>query len=282
MNLSTSFNNRLSILLKATLFCIVFTGFYVLIYFIKSPANNKSEKLTHAIIGTVVALLTTILFLKFDKKSFADIGLQMEKSTFKKIILGILIGIGLMGFISASVIYFSDFNIENNQSTSIVKFFWGTLPLFPLAYMEELAFRAYPLSILKDKLGNRNAIITTSILFGAYHMANGWTLQNAFLGAAVWGIIFGLAAIYSKGIALPTGLHYTVNVTTAAFGINSSGVNLWVLKDNKGLSLENYQSSQLETLIPQISLLLFGIICMEWYLKKADTTSNRSNIGTVQ
>ncbi|MBL0270178.1 MAG: CPBP family intramembrane metalloprotease [Chitinophagaceae bacterium] len=80
-----------------------------------------------------------------------------------------------------------------------------------------------------------------AILFGAYHLANGWTLQNAFLGAGVWGIIFGLAAYRSGGIALPTGLHYAVNMTTSAFGISSGSYHLWVLKSGDGQSLANYQ-----------------------------------------
>lgn len=260
--------NKTKIILKAILFCLVFTGLYVLFYFLKSPVYNKPGRTVHAVIGIAVGLATTLIFLKFDKKTFADIGLSFERTTLKNLFAGVVVGVGLMGLLTLSVIYFSGFKIEANNNSTLIKFLWGTLSLLPLAFMEELAFRAYPLFILKDKNGIRSSIIITSVLFAFYHIANGWSVQDSFLGAGVWGIIFGLTAVYSNGIAMPTGLHYAVNVTTSAFGINNSSFNLWVLKQKNGSTLENYQSSQLETLIPQVSLLFFGIICMEWYLRK--------------
>jgi hypothetical protein len=142
--------------------------------------------------------------------------------------------------------------------------------------MEEVGFRAYPLIILKDKTGIRNSIIITSILFALYHVANGWTIQNSFMGAGVWGIIYGLAAIYSNGISMPTGMHYAANLTASAFGISNGSFNIWILKQDNGMSLENYQSSQLTILIPQIIVLLLGIICMEWYLKKKNSWTQKA------
>ena len=255
-------------ILKATLFCMAFTGLYVLIYFIKSPVYRESEQFAHAIIGILVALLVTWLFLKWDRNSFRDIGLFWQGKTIQRFLLGLVIGIGLMGLMSGAVIFFSHFKIEWNAESNLLKFLWGTLPLLPLAYMEELGFRAYPFVSLKEKTGIRTTIYVTALLFAAYHLANGWTLQNAFLGAGVWGIIFGLAAYRSGGIALPTGLHYAVNMTTSAFGISSGSYHLFVLKQSNGESLANYQSSLLETLLPQLGLLLLGVAGVEWYIRR--------------
>lgn len=262
-------------ILKAFLFCTVFTGLFIILSFSKSLVADKFERIAHGTIGTFAALLTTFLFLKFDKKTLADIGLEFEKNSFRNFFFGVLAGIALMGILSLSVIFFSNFKVETNSSSNILNLLLWTLPLIPLAFMEEVGFRAYPLRILKDKTGIRNSIIITSILFALYHVANGWTIQNSFLGTGVWGIIYGLAATYSTGISMPTGMHYAANLTTSAFGISEGSFNIWVLKSKDGLSLENYQSSQLTTLIPQISLLVFAIICMEWYLRKKATT----NIG---
>lgn len=254
--------------LKAFLFCFAFTGLYVLIYFFKSGLFSLSGQLFHAIIGISAGFLVTWLFLKWDRKRFRDIGLYWEGSTIQCFLLGLIIGIGLMGLISGSVIYFSGFKMEWNGSSNLLKFLWGSLPLLPLAFMEELGFRAYPFVTIKEKSGIRTTIYVTAILFAAYHLANGWTLQNAFLGAGVWGIIFGLAAYRSGGIALPTGLHYAVNMTTSAFGISSGSYHLWVLKQSNGESLANYQSSQLETLLPQLGLLLLGVAGVEWFVRR--------------
>lgn len=261
-------NSTATYIFKSVLFCIVFTGLFVIFSFTKTFTSDKFERIVHGTIGTFAALLTTYLFLKFDKKSFADIGLKFEKASLKKFFLGVLTGIAIMGLLTMSVILFSNFKIEVNNNSSIFNFLFCTLPLIPLAFMEEVCFRAYPLIILKDKTGIRNSILITSILFALYHIANGWTIQNSFLGAGVWGIIFGIAAIYSNGISMPTGIHYAANLTTSAFGISNTSFNVWVLKQNNGATLENYQSSELTTLIPQISVLLLAVICMEWYLRQ--------------
>lgn len=255
-------------ILKAILFCIVFTGLFIILSFAKSFVSEKWERIAHGTIGTFAALLTTYLFIKFDNKTFAEIGLTFEKNSFQKFFVGVLSGIVLMGILSLSVILFSDFKIEINSQSNIAHFLLWTLPLMPLAFMEELAFRAYPLQLLKSKTSVRSAIFITSILFAFYHVANGWTMQNSFLGAGVWGMMYGLAAIYSNGISMPTGMHYAANLTTSAFGIFESSSNIWILKSKDGLTLKNYQSSQLTTLIPQISLLLFAVICIEWYVRK--------------
>src|SRR4030095_2116296 len=253
--------------LKSILFCILFIGFFIVFSFLKFLSPEKWERLVHGIIGTIAAFFTTYLFLRFDKKSFADIGLKFGKATLKKFIIGIFLGMGIMGLLSMSVIYFSGFKTETNSNSNILSFLFWTLPLIPLAFMEEVGFRAYPLQILMDKVGIRSSIIITSTLFALYHIVNGWTIANSFLGAGVWGIVYGLAAVYSNGISMPTGLHYAANLTTSAFGVTSDSFNIWILKQKDGSTLANYQGSKLTTLIPQVSLLIFAIVCVELVLR---------------
>ena len=260
--------NYITYILKAVVFCVAFTGLFITFSFSKILIPDRFERFAHGIVGTTAALLTTYLFLRLDKKSFVDIGLKFETTSLKKFFWGLLIGIALMGLLTLSVILFSDFKVEVNTNSNILNFLFWTLPLIPLAFMEEVGFRGYPLTILNEKLGARYSIIITSILFALYHIANGWTIQNSLLGAGVWGIIYGLAAVYSNGISMPTGLHYAANLTTSAFGISNDSFNIWVLKQNNGTTLENYQNSDLTTLLPQISLLAFGVICMEWYVRR--------------
>lgn len=265
---------------KAILFCVVFIGLFVFLSFSKGFVADKFERIAHGMIGTCAAIFTTFIFVKFDKINFADIGLKFERISVKRFLLGVLAGIALMGILSMSVITYSNFKIEHNSNSNFLSFLFYTLPLIPLAFMEEIAFRGYPLRKLKEQTGVRYAIIITSLLFGIYHIANGWTIQNSFLGAGVWGIIYGIAAVYSNGIAMPTGLHYAANLTTAAFGITPGPSNIWILTSKDGLSLDNYQSSQFITIIPQISLFIFGIFLMEWLIKR-NTKANLDIAATV-
>jgi hypothetical protein len=98
-------DKRLIYLLKACLFCTLFTGVFIILSFTKSLVDDQFERLAHGIIGTIAAFLTTFLFVKFDKTTFASIGLKFENRTFRNFFFGVFIGIVLMGILSLSVIF---------------------------------------------------------------------------------------------------------------------------------------------------------------------------------
>ena len=173
-------NCKARFILKAFLFCVAFTGLFFLLSSTINFALRGFERLVQGTIGTVAALLTTFLFLKIDKKRFSDIGLTFEGKTVVKFFVGVFIGILIMGLLAISV-DISDVRIDVNPGSNVLNFLLVTASLIPLALMEELGFRAYPLEILKDKIGIRLAIIVTSILFALYHVA------SSFYGPAVWG-----------------------------------------------------------------------------------------------
>jgi uncharacterized protein len=256
-------NIRAKYIFKAIFFCMAFTGTFVVFSFVKGFIPNKFERLSHGITGTLAAFFTTFLFLRFDRKQFSDIGLVLQHSTLIKFFTGILAGVIVMGLMVISIFYFSSTHVRLNQESNIWHFLLMTLPLIPLAFMEEIGFRAYPLQILKDKVGVRLAIIVTSVLFALYHIANGWTIASSFYGPGVWGLIFGLSAIYSRGIAMPAGIHYAVNLTTAAFGAANNTVSIWIVK----------QPQSTTAAIPaSFVLLVFAIACIELYLKQKTAT----------
>src|SRR3954468_11356590 len=154
-------NIRAKYTFKSILFCVFFTGLFVIFSFTKSFIPNNLERLAHGIVGTFAAFLATILFLKFDRKQLSDIGLTFKRNTIIKFVAGVMIGVVIMGLLASTVLYFSNVTAEVNPRSSVWHFLLATLPLIPLAYMEELGFRAYPLEILKDKIGIRLSIIIT-------------------------------------------------------------------------------------------------------------------------
>ncbi|MFT3823960.1 MAG: type II CAAX endopeptidase family protein [Chitinophagaceae bacterium] len=266
-------NTWVKYILKSVLFCVVFTCFLVVFSFVKSFVPNNFERLAHGILGTLAAFVTTVVFLKFDRKQFSDIGLIFERKTIVRFFSGVVVGIGIMGLLATSVLCFSHVTVEVNPNGNILHFLLVTFPLIPLAFMEELGFRAYPLEILKDKIGIRMSIVTTSILFALYHIANGWTIASSFYGPAVWGLIFGLAAIYSKGIAMPTGIHYAANLTTSAFGAANNAVSIWIVKPANNIAAKD-GGVDWSTILPSLALLIFAIVCLELYIRRKTTANS--------
>jgi len=268
--------NKIKYILKATLFCVVFIVLLVVFSFAKSFLPNSFERLAHGIVGTLAAFITTILFLKFDRRRFSDIGLVFKQNTVVKFFAGVLIGVLIMGLLALSVIYVSVARIDLNPKSNVLQFLLVTLPLFPLAFLEELAFRAYPLEILKNKLGIRISIVITSILFALYHIPNGWTVASSFLGPAIWGLIFGLAAVYSKGIAMPTGIHYAANLTTDALGSANNTFSIWTVEVTEKATTK-YQGVDWITILPALALLVFALLCIELYVRRKTTFSKSLN-----
>lgn len=271
-------NTRKKYIFRSILFCVVFTGLLVIFSFAKNFLPNNLERLAHGITGTLAALLTTVLFLKFDRKQLSDIGLTFEPGTMIRFFAGIIAGVVLMGLLAMSVLYFSNIKIQVNPKANCLNFLLMTLPLIPLAFMEELGFRAYPLEILKEKMGIRLSILITSILFALYHIANGWTIASSFYGPAVWGLVFGLAAIYSKGIAMPTGIHYAANLTTSAFGESNNTFSIWTLNQTHA-STTKHGGTDWAAILPGFALLVFAVICIELYMRrkpKSDAASTKA------
>lgn len=267
MEATIQINNRIRYIVKSILFCVVFTAMFVAFSFLKSFVPNNIERLTHGISGTIAALVTTALFLKFDRKRFSDIGLVFQRNTFMKFFVGVIVGTLIMGLLATTVLYFSDVAIKVNSKSNFLFFLLMTLPLLPLAFMEELGFRAYPLQILKDKIGIRLSILTTSILFALYHIANGWSIASSFYGPAIWGLVFGLAAVYANGIAMPTGIHYAANLTTAAFSSAGSSFNLWIITPNTAMATK-HKGIDWTTILPSMVLFVVAIVCIEVYLRR--------------
>jgi hypothetical protein len=104
-----------------------------------------------------------------------------------------------------------------------------------------------------------------------YHIANGWTIASSFYGPGVWGLIFGLAAVYSKGIAMPTGIHYALNLTTSAFGDSNNNVSIWLLKNPSPAA-----PGQTISFILSMAVLVLAVFSIEFYMRRKTTANMRS------
>jgi membrane protease YdiL (CAAX protease family) len=80
-----------------------------------------------------------------------------------------------------------------------------------LSCREELGFRGYPLQRLKGFFGVWGAQTIVALAFAAEHMAGGLSLSRAILGSGVGSLMFGMAAITTRGLAVPIGLHAAWN-----------------------------------------------------------------------
>lgn len=71
------------------------------------------------------------------------------------------------------------------------------------------------------------------IIFSFEHVLGGMGWARAFLGAGVGSLLFGLAALTTKGLAMPIGLHMAWNFGQWVFGFKDN-TGIWRAIVDKG------------------------------------------------
>lgn len=103
----------------------------------------------------------------------------------------------------------------------------GAMLMLGVALAEELLFRGVLLQRLIDGVGVWPALVVTSLLFVLTHLGNPgmvgatklWAGCNIFLAS----ILFGLAFVRTRSLAMPVGLHFMANLTQGVilgFGVS--------------------------------------------------------------
>jgi hypothetical protein len=87
-----------------------------------------------------------------------------------------------------------------------------------VALREEIAFRAYPLRAMNKALGPLPALFIIFLVFSLEHILGGMSWLQAFAGAGVGSLLFGIAALATKGLAVPIGIHISWNFGQWALG----------------------------------------------------------------
>lgn len=95
---------------------------------------------------------------------------------------------------------------------------WYTALIF-CAFHEEIGFRSYVLKNLLTAKGIWKSQSIIAIIFAVYHILGGQDLVSSLLSTSLWSVDFGLAAVYSRGLALPTGIHAASTIGQAFFGM---------------------------------------------------------------
>lgn len=260
--------------LHVTVTCILYWTLFILLLVAAGMMVNtlippKWERYGYGITGTIAAMLATWIMLRYENKSFKDYGFTWRKDTIVKFMKGILIGSAIFLLIIIILLLFTDLSIaQRNKPWDPFSAFWY-FSIIPLALMEEIAFRSYSFIKLNKIFGLRITQLIVAIAFALYHIIQGWDFQVAFLGPAIWAFVFGLAAIWSKGIAVPTGIHVALNLIQQVLGMKDGDTgSIWELKHKTTASAESISQTDTIGIIIQLFVLVSAILFTEYYLRK--------------
>ncbi len=270
----------LNSIIKSLLYWVLFILSLLIIGGLISPLFPKQwERFVYGIFGTMAAIGITWLFVNWEGKSFRDYNLVWKRNTLLSFSKGLVIGVVLLLFIIGLLVLFSDIEmVASTNNWNIAQLFW-MLAIIPLALMEEIAFRSYAFLELKHRYGFRLSQWLVAIAFASYHIIQGWNISTAFFGPAIWAFVFGLGAIYSRGIALPTGTHVALNIGQQVFGMQGENSNaIWFLKHPEGSSAEAIARTDQVGFLAQILVLVLAIWATEFYIRKNQLNLKESSL----
>ena len=207
------FSPRLTTTLRVFLYWILFIGVLLLVgRYLKLAFPAKYDQFVYGIGGTIGTYALTFFFIRSEKKTFQDYGLVWESGTLLRFFKGMFYGILIFVALIVLLVVVGGIRIRLGGQWELSSLFWY-LPILPLALFEEIAFRSYPFSKLKKVYPFLTMQLIVALVFALYHISMGWNSMIAFLGPGIWALVFGLGAAWSKGIALPTGIHVALNLS---------------------------------------------------------------------
>lgn len=233
------------------------------------PLTNINKYGSGAIFITIIAFMITFIALKIDQKTFKEIGFYLDRKTPIRFSIGFTLGLIITITMLTIIINFSSIEMIYNQNANLPTILFWLLAFFPLAFMEEIIFRGYAFSKIYKNIGIWPAQILMAILFAWYHDFTGVTLLNQLLGPGTWALIYGVAVVKSKGIALPTGLHMAINAVLAIFGEKDDRHAIWNLEYSTEITPILQSQTENIGIFIQLCILVLGIILTENLRRKS-------------
>jgi uncharacterized protein len=216
------------------LIAVLLTGlFFNIVDWIRSALSMSGP--TSAIVGEGIdfIVVTSAIYIArrfVDKRTFASLGLNINKQAGFDILMGIAITFVLMLVIyaieySMGWLKFESFAWQTEGSLTLI---FRTLKYF-VVYMlvgwnEELIYRGYILQTLISGINLPWAILISSVYFGLEHLSNPYSSWMAATGIFFIALLFIYAYIRTGQLWLAIGLHIGWNFfESGVFGFPVSG-----------------------------------------------------------
>lgn len=170
----------------------------------------RAMALTSALAAAGLMGLSALL-LRREGATLAALGLPLNRTRLREAAWGLALGVGLYLIVAAlqSLAVAAPWRWQGEDGLRAAV---RALPLAgAMVLFEELLFRGLLLRALSGCCGERAALLLSATLFGVYHLigSQDWAIGALlrFLMPVFGGLLFGWAALRSRGLALPIGLH---------------------------------------------------------------------------
>lgn len=204
--------SSVKIVLRALLFLILCPLVLIFIAPLSKGASPLAGMLETGVITSILTFLLTALFVRWDGLRLRDVGTSASARTLTRLFFGFLIGIAIL-VLQESFLYAGGHAHWMIRAPHVS---FGVILLALAAYLtlalrEELAFRGYSLRRIETAQGMWVSLLIMVLAFSLEHAAGGWTWSRSLLGPPAGALLFGMAALATRGIAVPLGIHAAFN-----------------------------------------------------------------------
>ena len=162
----------------------------------------------------VVGLLIAheVLLRRVDKLPWSAAGLGRSAAQPRILVQGTLLGVMAIGIPSMILWSLGLLRAEPQPDGSVPgEAARALLLLAPLAFLEELTIRGYPLTVLREVVDARAAVALTSAVFGLLHVANPGSTLTAVAMTMLAGVMLGSIVIVTNSLYAATAAHLAWN-----------------------------------------------------------------------
>ena len=221
------------------------------------------KELAAGVLGSVGAFALTALFTRWERLRLGNVGAAPGRGSLPRLAVGFLIGLALFALWESTLAAFIHLRWVRAPATGAASLILALAAYLSLAGREELSFRGYPLRRWAQPFGLWGAQFLVALAFAAEHRVGGQPWLSALAGAGTGSLLFGMAAIATRGLALPIGLHAAWNFGDWLLGGKSSA-GLW-----KPILEQRYkETAQLAGTISYLGVMTAAILAFWWWHRR--------------
>lgn len=166
-------------------------------------------------LGTLMATWVALKFI--DGRPWKFVGLDREAAALPKVAFGS--GLGLLAIAVPSTVLLLASQLDKVPAppgSSLAAAAISMANLLPAAFGEELLLRGYIFAVLREALGSRWTLISTSVVFGLIHMANPGADAQSVSIVMFAGFFLGSIFLATGSLYAATAAHFVWNWFMAA------------------------------------------------------------------
>jgi membrane protease YdiL (CAAX protease family) len=243
-----------------------------------NPFTNLFLILTQ-LLGVIVSVL---ICLKKEKKKWKDVGITSLRSQGNNLLLGLFLG-------ASSIVFITMILLVTKQITlvpaKITLHFLTEICLFFVSFIfvalnEELFFRGYVISALKQTKSYPIIYIVSSLVFGFAHLGNPNVHLLGIVNVFLISFLFAYMFIQTKTLWMSMGYHLTWNF----FQGNILGFNVSGTKGNGFFHIKSSDniwtggSFGIEASVWTTVVILLGFLITKFYIERFFTSRTSHEI----